>query len=109
VSLSAVIADQVPQPQRGRASAAMGVSQVIALAGGMVLVTELITDVSHSWLAVAVLALLTPLPFLFGFAEPPAPARRPRTHQGRLRLRDRKSTRLNSSHVSISYAVFCLK
>src|SRR5437868_11803300 len=29
---------------------------------------------------------------------PPTPARR-----------DRKSTRLNSSHVSISYAVFCLK
>src|SRR5438067_5464202 len=25
------------------------------------------------------------------------------------RGRDRKSTRLNSSHVSISYAVFCLK
>src|SRR5699024_12562275 len=25
------------------------------------------------------------------------------------RQRDRKSTRLNSSHVSISYAVFCLK
>src|SRR5207249_11174568 len=24
-------------------------------------------------------------------------------------VRDRKSTRLNSSHVSISYAVFCLK
>src|SRR5207249_10145370 len=24
-------------------------------------------------------------------------------------MRDRKSTRLNSSHVSISYAVFCLK
>src|SRR5699024_12293304 len=28
--------------------------------------------------------------------------------QERIRL-DRKSTRLNSSHVSISYAVFCLK
>src|SRR5207249_10627158 len=27
----------------------------------------------------------------------------------RLSARDRKSTRLNSSHVSISYAVFCLK
>src|SRR5439155_25431820 len=27
----------------------------------------------------------------------------------RLRNRDRKSTRLNSSHVAISYAVFCLK
>src|SRR5438477_7848878 len=28
---------------------------------------------------------------------------------GLLRGRDRKSTRLNSSHMSISYAVFCLK
>src|SRR5207253_5450334 len=28
---------------------------------------------------------------------------------GRLRPGDRKSTRLNSSHVAISYAVFCLK
>src|SRR5699024_12721084 len=27
----------------------------------------------------------------------------------RRRIQDRKSTRLNSSHVSISYAVFCLK
>src|SRR5690349_23696329 len=27
----------------------------------------------------------------------------------KVRLRDRKSTRLNSSHVEISYAVFCLK
>src|SRR5690242_21148895 len=30
-----------------------------------------------------------------------------RYRQGR--ARDRKSTRLNSSHMSISYAVFCLK
>src|SRR5690242_21496166 len=29
--------------------------------------------------------------------------------QRRLDLEDRKSTRLNSSHMSISYAVFCLK
>src|SRR3712207_6534367 len=28
---------------------------------------------------------------------------------GRQRARDRKSTRLNSSHANISYAVFCLK
>src|SRR5690625_6339933 len=27
----------------------------------------------------------------------------------RAEVRDRKSTRLNSSHVAISYAVFCLK
>src|SRR5436305_12327181 len=35
--------------------------------------------------------------------------RRPRGGRGLGRLRDRKSTRLNSSHVRISYAVFCLK
>src|SRR5437899_9909116 len=41
---------------------------------------------------------------------------RPREVHGDLRLiahwltnRDRKSTRLNSSHLGISYAVFCLK
>src|SRR5690242_21602488 len=30
-------------------------------------------------------------------------------HGGQGRRQDRKSTRLNSSHMSISYAVFCLK
>src|SRR5437870_10667725 len=33
----------------------------------------------------------------------------PKVHGGLLFRRDRKSTRLNSSHVAISYAVFCLK
>src|SRR3712207_7194136 len=32
-----------------------------------------------------------------------------RDHEGRLPEQDRKSTRLNSSHANISYAVFCLK
>src|SRR5256885_12260903 len=32
-----------------------------------------------------------------------------RDWSGHLRARDRKSTRLNSSHLVISYAVFCLK
>src|SRR5437868_9081614 len=31
------------------------------------------------------------------------------TGRGTVKMSDRKSTRLNSSHVSISYAVFCLK
>src|SRR5437660_8996294 len=31
------------------------------------------------------------------------------TPEDRLDVQDRKSTRLNSSHVAISYAVFCLK
>src|SRR3712207_6860363 len=30
-------------------------------------------------------------------------------HTGTLHFQDRKSTRLNSSHANISYAVFCLK
>src|SRR5690242_21310251 len=49
-----------------------------------------------------------------GISDPPGAAghgARGRLHQpgARLRLGDRKSTRLNSSHMSISYAVFCLK
>src|SRR5256885_8387036 len=36
-------------------------------------------------------------------------ARRPRPPPARRRAVDRKSTRLNSSHLVISYAVFCLK
>src|SRR5207249_7480990 len=46
--------------------------------------------------------------------EPPATPPRELVRLRRLEIslgleRDRKSTRLNSSHVSISYAVFCLK
>src|SRR5271157_6380301 len=41
-----------------------------------------------------------------GEAENDPPHRRERARQGQA---DRKSTRLNSSHVRISYAVFCLK
>src|SRR5690606_41970060 len=37
------------------------------------------------------------------------PARRPPVALRDRGRRDRKSTRLNSSHVKISYAVFCLK
>src|SRR5207249_10970366 len=41
----------------------------------------------------------------------PAPSHSLPRRRGRVRVGalDRKSTRLNSSHVSISYAVFCLK
>src|SRR3712207_8178411 len=50
--------------------------------------------------------------------DPAAPRRRPAPVLGELheglargppRRADRKSTRLNSSHANISYAVFCLK
>src|SRR5690606_41324963 len=43
-------------------------------------------------------------------APPSSPPReRPSSSRPRATSRDRKSTRLNSSHVKISYAVFCLK
>src|SRR5438874_10586122 len=43
--------------------------------------------------------------------SPGAPSARPgaRGDEATRRRQDRKSTRLNSSHVEISYAVFCLK
>src|SRR3712207_7248192 len=43
--------------------------------------------------------------------QPPRRRRRDLCGQdsARRRARDRKSTRLNSSHANISYAVFCLK
>src|SRR2546430_6240528 len=40
---------------------------------------------------------------------PTAPAKSAGLPAAPLRRRDRKSTRLNSSHSQISYAVFCLK
>src|SRR5258707_11733083 len=45
-------------------------------------------------------------------SRPGQPHRRTRPNHGRGQSRhgtDRKSTRLNSSHANISYAVFCLK
>src|SRR5258705_8133230 len=53
-----------------------------------------------------------------GSSEPDVRDRRPRRSdlervlgpvEARRRTSDRKSTRLNSSHLGISYAVFCLK
>ncbi|MGC5345310.1 MFS transporter [Streptomyces sp. DT24] len=73
VGLSAMIADQVPVNQRGRASAAFGAPQVIALAGGMALVTEVIHDVSTAWWVIALLAAVCCLPFLLGVGEPAPP------------------------------------
>src|SRR5436305_4482009 len=42
-------------------------------------------------------------------AADPASRARPAARTSRRERADRKSTRLNSSHVRISYAVFCLK
>src|ERR1017187_7988703 len=57
---------------------------------------------------------LFPYTTLFRSGDPRHPPRAPRPHHPRpldprLRRTDRKSTRLNSSHRCMSYAVFCLK
>src|SRR5437773_9703186 len=67
---------------------------------------------------------LFPYTTLFRSPDDPGPNRRAGLSSGALRRRrghrarrrrdhpcgaDRKSTRLNSSHITISYAVFCLK
>src|SRR5690606_41336879 len=44
-----------------------------------------------------------------GSAATPSPCRSKAARRQSPQGRDRKSTRLNSSHVKISYAVFCLK
>src|SRR5699024_12020754 len=53
--------------------------------------------------------LLTVLLLFFAAFGEPILGRRAYAWLARSRDGDRKSTRLNSSHVSISYAVFCLK
>src|SRR5690606_40150061 len=77
----------------------------------------------HDALPISLLVLLADMPlvtaeYLSELAAAPAPAAT-RQLDGRpgvpalldreLLRQDRKSTRLNSSHVKISYAVFCLK
>src|SRR5947209_14645496 len=56
----------------------------------------------------------TLFPYTTLFRSDPGRNNRPRPRGGEVRLPqglqvDRKSTRLNSSHANISYAVFCLK
>src|SRR5574337_501708 len=62
--------------------------------------TEIYTLSLHDALPICALKLSTPPPLLITsqFPPPELPT-----------VRDRKSTRLNSSHHSSSYAVFCLK
>src|SRR5688572_31665920 len=83
--------------------------------------TEIYTLSLHDALPISVLAARAGVPGS-GTVEPAAGVGRrgPRLHRTALRddrrlrrpgdrARDRKSTRLNSSHSQISYAVFCLK
>src|SRR5690625_47069 len=63
--------------------------------------TELITNVSHD--------IRTPLTSLITYTDLLKEETDPEKIAENITILDRKSTRLNSSHVAISYAVFCLK
>src|SRR5258708_11554840 len=65
----------------------------------------LVPDLRLVYLSAAALAVLIALAFVGVYYVAPRVAR---FFPGEVR-RDRKSTRLNSSHQIISYAVFCLK
>src|SRR5699024_12569410 len=112
-----------------------GVTVMIALLGLAVANIPFLTVmgiVAAGAVLVAVLVAITVLPALLGFAgDRLTPKHRTKNARGGFARRwvqaatrlplltivlvvgalavDRKSTRLNSSHVSISYAVFCLK
>src|SRR6202007_3427007 len=55
------------------------------------------------------LSLHDALPILITYIFPTTSTYDLPFHQWQIIILDRKSTRLNSSHVKISYAVFCLK
>src|SRR5436190_9559917 len=68
--------------------------------------TEIYTLALHDALPIyTCTAILKQTRTTFGI---PTTSRTPRVMQASIRI-DRKSTRLNSSHTVISYAVFCLK
>src|SRR5438067_3477051 len=82
----------------GSDAAGRGLSQAygmfIALLGGAAVLSLLLTRFWRGFLVIGGLCLLLPFVLMLLLS---------------IGRRDRKSTRLNSSHVSISYAVFCLK
>src|SRR5690554_7534712 len=114
----ALLADQTREQVRTAAMATIGISIGVSFAVAMVL---------GPWLAAAFglssLFWFTALLALVGLVVlwrvvPQAPRRlrhrdvgidRQQLAKIFIRAEDRKSTRLNSSHVRISYAVFCLK
>src|SRR5690606_39483655 len=64
---------------------------------------DLIARADSSFSPIAAIAKLLPK------HNAPTPDRRPTVDPVQVAEKDRKSTRLNSSHVKISYALFCLK
>src|SRR5690606_42110566 len=100
----------------GKAKASAGLHGggvvVQGLAGGRVLVEGAAGEVDGIGAAAGAADLVFPSGVIGGRGDAEEVAESGRVEQRSMRGRgavDRKSTRLNSSHVKISYAVFCLK
>src|SRR5437879_11629326 len=71
--------------------------------------SDLILKVMFAALVVTVLGLSASGAFAQSGSHTSSQFQGPKANKGTVTHRDRKSTRLNSSHRCISYAVFCLK
>lgn len=78
-TLTAAVPDRVPVEQRGAVSGWVGIPQVLGVVLGVVLVTALVTGTGPGYVALAVLVVLLPLPFVFLTPDDPITrAERPR-------------------------------
>jgi MFS family permease len=67
--LTAAVADQVPENQRGKVSAAMFGPQAVGILVGLVVVTQLITGTITGYLLLAVVAVVCATPFVLRYRE----------------------------------------
>src|SRR2546430_3321096 len=101
------VPDLVPGAQVGLASGLMGLMIILGRIGGVAIASIGLFTGSFvvATIGLGLLELATAIVTLITVDEGRVAAPR----DGRSWLQDRKSTRLNSSHSQISYAVFCLK
>ncbi|GAA2335314.1 MFS transporter [Dactylosporangium salmoneum] len=91
-TLTAAVPDRVPVDQRGAVSAWVGIPQVLGVVLGVVLVTAIVTGTAPGYIALAVLVVLLPLPFVFA------------TPDDRIRAEDRPPFKLTKFSPDFAWA-----
>jgi MFS family permease len=72
-TLTAAVPDRVPVAQRGGVSGWIGITQVLSVVFGVVLVTAIVTGTANSYAAVALVVALLALPFVLFTRDDPLP------------------------------------
>jgi MFS family permease len=67
--LTAAVADQVPENQRGKVSAAIFGPQAVGILVGLVVVTQLVTGTISAYLLLALVAVVCAVPFVLRYRE----------------------------------------